>query len=361
MYNQKNITQTVSRLVFCVGLLLGNIAVAQTEFFNSKIPFSENQLSNFYSSISIDSSQVYLNANDYKIYAYDKKTGALNWSYYVANKSNNAPKLYQDNVFIEKHISEYVDKCIQLNVKTGDTIQTLSIVSINTQPIFKGNIMYCTAIDTETGGIVLAYDLKKNAVIWKKFIAHGVDKQPYYLKDKIIANAEENNWFELNYSGKLLDTKCKHKATLFAEDIKCIRNFRYLIHNQKELSVSYFDIDEVLKLKYTKDKTIVLGENKMLIINNKNKIENEVKLEEIVPFTENRVSNYTEILKAEANTVWLIYLDTLVIYDLKKNKTVKTFDLIQWNVHQAILEDNNLWLISRNDGQLVKLELDNRY
>lgn len=353
------VNQIISKVILCfTGLLFSNSLFSQTEFFNSKIDFSTEQLDNFYSSFSIDSTQVYINANDYKIYAYDKKSGELNWSHHLANKSNNPPKLFQDNIFVGKHISEYVNKCTLLNAKTGDTIQTLSIVSINTQPVFKGDIMYCTAIDVETGGIILAYDLKKNVVVWKKFIAHGVDTQPYYLKDKIIVNAEGDNWFEVNYNGQLLDTNCKKKTNLFVEDIKCIRNFKYLTHNQKELSGSYFENDEYLKLKYTKDKTIVLGESKMLIINKKNKIEKELILEEIIPLTENLISNYTEILKVEESTVWLFYKNILAVYDFKNGKTIKTYDLTQWNGHQAILEGNNLWLISRNDGQLVGLELE---
>uniref|UniRef100_UPI00286CA025 hypothetical protein n=1 Tax=Flavobacterium sp. TaxID=239 RepID=UPI00286CA025 len=273
-------------------------------------------------------------------------------------KSNNAPIIYQTSLFASKHLSEYNDKCVQLNSKTGDTIQTLIIESINTQPIFKGNIMYCTAIDTETGGIVLAYDLKKNAVVWKKFIAHGVDKQPYYLKDKIIANAEDDNWFELDYNGKLLDTTCKHKTNLFVEDIKCVRNFKYLTHNQKELTSINFEDQEWLKIKYTKDHTLILGESKMLIINSKNKIEKEIKLEETISDAENKTGFYTEILKTEANTVWFIYLSTLVIYDFMNNKIIQTFDLNQWHPHQAVLDGNNLWLISKDDGELVGLKLE---
>ena len=152
---------------------------AQTEFFNSKITFSERQLNKFYSSFSIDSSQVYFNANDYYVHAYDKKTGALNWSYYLASKTNKSPIPYQNNLLVSKYSSEDGDKCVQLNSKTGDTIQTLVIQSINTKPIFKENVMYCTGIDGGIGGAVIAYDLKKNSVIWGKFIAHGVDKQPY--------------------------------------------------------------------------------------------------------------------------------------------------------------------------------------
>lgn len=201
--------------------------------------------------------------------------------------------------------------------------------------------------------------MKKNSIVWQKFIAHGVSVQPYYFKDKIIANTEDDNWFELNYNGQLLDTTCKSKTNLFVEDIKCVRNFKYLTHNQKELSGSNFDESENFKIKYTNDRTIVLGENKMLIINSKNKIEKEINLEETITDTANKTGFYTEILKTEANTVWFIYLSTLVVYDFENNKTQQTFDLNQWHPHQAVLDGNNLWLISRDDGELVWVKLEN--
>jgi hypothetical protein len=332
--------------------------LGQSEFLNSKIQFSEMQLSNFYSSFSIDSSQVYFNANDYYVYAYDKKSGVLNWSYYTGSKSNKAPKSNQNSVFVGKHISEYENKCMQLNAKTGDTIQTLKIEALNTQPFFRDDLMLCTAIKPEIGGAVLAYDLKKNAVVWQKFIAHGVSTQPYYLKDKIIANAEGDNWFELDYNGKLLDTTCKNKTDIFVADIKCIRNFKYLTHNQKELSGSYFDEDAVVKIAYAKDKTILLAENKMLIINNKNKIDKEIKLEEVLTLDDEQVSNYFEILKVEENTVWFFTHNILTIYDFKSGKVLKTYDLVKWNPHQVILDNDTLWLISSVDGELVGLKIN---
>lgn len=345
------------KLVF-ICLLYSSTTMAQTEFFNSKIKFSESQLKKFYSSFSVDSAQVYFNANDYYVHAYDKKTGVLNWSYNLESKTNTAPIPYQNNVIVSKYSSEYGDKCLQLNSKTGDTIQTLVITSINNKPIFKENVMYCSGIDAKIGGAIMGYDLKKNCIIWEKFIAHGVDKQPYFMKDKIVANAEDDNWFELDYNGKLLDTTCKSKANLFVEDIKCVRNFKYLTHNQKELSGRYFESYENIKVKYSKDKTIVLGENKLLIINNKNKIENEIKQDELISITENQVSTYTEILKVEDNTVWFFHQNILVVYDFKNNKTLKTYDCTRWNVHQAILDENNLWLISMNDGQLIGVKLE---
>ena len=139
MYKVNIISKNVTKFIFWSILLYFNNSFAQTEFFHSKINFSENQLDKFYSSFSRDSSQVYFNANDYYVYAYDKKTGKLNWSYYLANKTNYAPIPNQNNLFESKHLSEYSDKCIQLTAKTGDTIQTLVIESINTKPIFREN------------------------------------------------------------------------------------------------------------------------------------------------------------------------------------------------------------------------------
>jgi hypothetical protein len=357
--NKSSYNQAIGKTIlyfFCV--LSTSSVFSQTEFFRSKIPFSTEQLGNFYSSFSVDSTQVYLTANDYYVHAVDKKTGDVKWSYYAGTKSNAAPKVHQGNVFVGKHISEYDNKCVQLNAKTGDTIQTLKIEALETQPFFRDNLMYTTAIVPGIGGSVLAYDLKKNVVAWHKFNAHGVSAQPYYLKDKIVANAEGDNWFELNYDGKLLDTTCKHKADLFLEDIKCVRNFKYLTHNQREFPAVYFDSEEVLKTAYTKDRTIVLGQAKMLVINSKNKIEKEIKLEEIIPLTEDQPGTYAEILKADENTVWVLAYNTLAVYDFKAGKTIKTFDLTRWNAHQAMLEGNNLWLVSRNDGQLVGLNLE---
>lgn len=346
------------RNLFLIYLVIQNVlAHSQTEFFNSKINFSNKELNNFYSSFNIDSTQVYFNANDYTIYTYDKKSGALNWSYYSGNKSNVTPKLNQSSVFVEKHLSEYENRCMQLNTKTGDTLQLLKIEALNTQPVFSGDIMFCSAISPGIGGAILAYDLKKNNIVWQNFIAHGVSVQPYYFKNKIIANAEGDNWFELDYNGVLLDTNCKKKANLYVENIKCVRNFKYLTHNQKEISTINFEDYESLKIKYTKNKTFIIGENKILIINNQNKIEKEINLEETLSDTENKTGFYTEILKADTSTVWFIYLSTLVVYDFENNKTIQTFDLNKWHPHQAILDENNLWLISKDDGELIGLNL----
>ena len=94
----------------------------------------------------------------------------------------------------------------------------------------------------------------------------------------------------------------------------------------------------------------------MLIINDNN--EKEIKLSEILPLSADEISNYSEILKIEKNTVWFIHSNYLVLYDFENNKIEKSFNLTKWNVHQAILDKDNLWLISKSDGQIVGLALD---
>src|SRR6187431_3260937 len=113
--------------------LFSVIAFAQTEFFKSKLLLSEEQLTDFYSSISVDSMQVYFNANDKYIYAHDKKTGILNWSYYSGAKSNNAPKCHRNNVFFATGVGTWE----QLNAKTGELVRIVRLKEVSSQPFIK--------------------------------------------------------------------------------------------------------------------------------------------------------------------------------------------------------------------------------
>jgi hypothetical protein len=361
MEKSKRILLLALKLLF-ICLLYSSPNMAQTEFFNSKIKFSESQLDKFYSSFSIDSSQVYFNANDYYVHCYDKKTGVLYWSYYLASKTNTAPIAYRNNLIVSKYSSEYGDKCLQINSKNGDTIQTLVIQSINTKPIFKEHVMYCTGIDGEIGGAVIAYDLKKNNIIWGKFIAHGVERQPYYLKDKIIANAEEDNWFELDYNGKMVDTTCEDKANLFVEDIKCVQNYVHRTHDNKCISQAflheYFEDYENLKVSSNTNYTFLLSESKLMILKDNLEIGKEINVDEIVTLPEKAINDYREILRIDDTSIWFFYNNLVVVYDYINYKTLKTIDLSSWRPHQVVLEDTQLWLISKNDGQLVGVELD---
>lgn len=334
---------------------------AQTEVFKSNLYISDDNLSNFYSSISSDSTQIYINSNDYYIHAFNKKTQKLNWSYYLATKTNTAPILYKNNIIIEKHLSEYNNKCIQLNSQSGDTIQTLKIDQIFNQPIFKNNIMYTNAISSETGGCILAYDLNKNEIIWRQFVAHGVTTQPYFLKNKIVANAEDTNWFEIGYDGILKDTLCKNKTDIFVENIKCVKNFQLLSHDNKEIDTSFLAKNlgeyETLDFKFYNNKTFFLGTETLLIIGNNKKIVDKVNLNGIILPLQILFNEHKSILKIENTTIWFFINNKIVVYDFQTEKVNFQFDLSKWNPHRLLLENNLIYLISRKDGQLYILNL----
>jgi hypothetical protein len=335
--------------------LCSAVAMAQTEFFRSKLLFSEDHLSNFYSSISVDSTQVYFNANDYNVYAHDKKTGVLNWSYASGSKSNNAPKSHRNNVFVGASEGKYE----QLNAKTGELIRMIKLDELSTQPYIRDTIMYCAAVSAQIGGAILAYDLKHNGILWQKHIGHGVSLQPYFFKDKIVANFEENFWFELDYHGNLLDkdSLCysKNIDPPFEENY-C--NVHYDLVNQynKDIVVKNVSIQNT-KYYYTNEMTVALENDKIKIINDKNIVAKEIEIRKIVKLPGTKINDYREILKVDDSIVWFFYENMLVVYDFNKNKTVKTYNLSPWTPHQVLLDGNNLWLISKNDGELVGLRL----
>ncbi len=329
-------------------------------FFSSNITFTDKNLISFYSSFTIDNDRVIFNANNYKIYSYNKLTGTENWEVDVNLKTNKPPFFYGSSVIVGNYTNKKQNN-LQLELNSGKIIQPLSMEPLYTKPFFKDSIMYCTAIYDEEGGQIMAYDLKANAIIWKKFIAHGVDAQPYFLKDKIIANAEADNWFEINYKGQLLDTTCKKKAELFVQDIKCVRNFKFLTHDDYELTEEFiekqFGSNAEVKMKYAKDLTIILGAEKMLIIDNKKKIKKSIEIVNIIGLPEPGDNEYTEILKVENNTIWFFYKNSLAVYDFEKNKTIQEYNLNKWNAYQIMLDESNIWLISKNDGQLYGMKL----
>jgi hypothetical protein len=336
--------------------LFSAVAVAQTKFYSSKLLLAKSNLSKFYSSISVDSTHVYFCANDYSVYAHDKKTGIVKWSYYSGNKSNDAPKSNQRNVFVETSGG----KCEQLNAKTGKLVQTLSLEELSTQPFIKDTIMYCAAVSPQIGGAIVAYDLKNNNVVWQKYIGHGASLQPFFFKEKIVANFEENYWFELDYNGNLLDkdSGCysKNNEPPFEENY-C--NVHYDLLNQYNKGVAVKSVSmENMKYYYANEITVVLEEDKIRIIDDKNEIVKEIEISKIFKLPENKTSDYREILKVEGNTIWFFYENTLVAYDFKINKTIKTYNLSAWRPHQVLLDGTKVWLISRNTGELVGLELN---
>lgn len=332
-------------------------AFAQTEVFRSKINFSPSDLNNFYSTVAVNENRVFFIANNYTLYAFDKKTNQLEWQSYAGYKSNQGP--FFDKGFIFKRILE--GKIMQLNAANADTLHTLKVEELLTQPFFKNEIMYCAAVSPGIGGAILAYDLKKNEIIWQKYIGHGVSFQPYFLKDKIVVNYEEQYWFEIDYNGLAVNQskKCysKNKEQPFTERFCKIQ---YDVVNRYHQDLALKRIMTVDATYYYGDnETVVLKNNKLQIINNKNKLGEEINIDKIITILETGDNDYAAILKVEKNSIWFFYENILAVYDFKMSKTIKAFDLTAWQAHQVVLDENTLWLISNNDGQLYGIQLNN--
>lgn len=335
--------------------LFSAFALAQTEFFNSKLLFSQDNLADFSSSISIDSTQVYFNANDNNIYAHDKKTGNLNWLYYSGSKSNNAPKSHRNNVFFETGVGTWE----QVNAKTGELVRIIRVKEVSTQPVIKDTIMYCAAVAPQIGGAIVAYDLKNHSRVWQRYIGEGVSLQPYFFKDKIVANFDEKFWFELDYTGNLLDkdTICYSKSyEPPLEENYCSIHYDLLNQYNKDVAVKNVSIQNT-KYYYGNLMTVVLENNKLIIIDNKNKIAKEIEINKILKLPATTMNDYREILKVENQTIWLFYENILAVYDFKINKTIKTYNFDPWKPHQVLMDGTNLWLISKNNGELVGVKL----
>ena len=358
--------KNILRIQLLFFILIFDNSSAQSEFFNSKIQFTKDNLANIVSSFSIDSTQVFFNSNDYNIQAYDKKTGVLNWSYAIFNNNIYSPKVYQNSVFVNKYYpEEEVNKCNQLNSKTGAIINKLPISAIYTPPFFKGNIMYCTGENKDSDWSILAIDIKKNTILWEYIISDGAETNPYYLSDRIIVNAGDDRWVEIKYNGKLINNKSKilhinrkSKKKYLSGKSKYFKIFMHLSHDKKEITQTFLQDYYYEKLRYSTNEhhTFILGDTKLLILKDNLKIYKEINLDTLLNTQEKSLIDYKEILKINENTIWILYKNLVVVYDYINNKTIKTTELTAYNPHQVALDNNQIWLISKNDGQLIGLD-----
>lgn len=342
--------------ILCLFCFTASLVEAQTPFFKSEVTISEEQLDGFFTSFTYDDDQIYFIANDYHLYAFDMKSGNLKWQYSLSYKSDLTPVAHQKSIFVTENTNEDGNKTVQLNAKTGEIIQTLKISSIYTQPVFKDSVMYCTALDD--GGKILAYDLKDNKIIWSHFVAHGVSEQPYFFQDELLANSEGEDWLALDYKGNFLEKKCDSKFNIDTTEV-CIRQFRWLNYKGDKLENEALENYETVKIKHTKDRSIAMTDDKIFFLGRKNKVLHILNMYDIeLPEEDFRYNNYFELFKVENDNIWFFYQNHLVVYDYKSKKILKLTDLSQWNPHQIILENSNLWLISKDDGELYGLRLD---
>ena len=350
----------MKRLLLIGCTLLTLTTYAQKVFFTSPHTFEASELETFYASIRQQGNVILFNAPDYRLYAFDKTTGAEKWSQYIKRKSNRAPFFVGDRIWAKAG-----DHMVQLDTATGEKVKDLVFETVDSEPVAKDGLLYFTGI--YGGGCLFAYEPQKDSIIWRRFIAHGISQKPYYLKDKIIANAEGINWLEFNYAGQMKDAACETSDDQFPSQSSCVKEFSVLSHDGKpiagklaqDLSLDEYTVPDVLT---TTKHTFVLGnQNEQLtIFGNKLKKKVQIELfnlsEALAEFNTDSLTykneSLTKLLKANDTHVWIVYYHHLLIYNHAKKTLDRLVDLSAWEPHQVLMDDNNLWIISKKDGRL---------
>ncbi len=328
---------------------------SQKVIHKSNLEFYPNQLSNFHSSITIDESTLYFSANDYYLYAIDKNSFETKWSTYIGWKTDK--KIIELNESIL-----FPHEGLLIHKTEGIIKDTLQIHEINYEPFLKNNTLYLTTIESDIGGVLMSYDLKNNHKNWSIFIAHGIDKQPIYNSTSIIANAEGDNWFEINYEGKLLNQDCSNPKELFVPDITCVKNYEFLTHDGKEINQNFIEknLSHYYGHKIFENNTVVFSTSEVLIIEKNKKILHSINLASLLKEDTEYNSEKMEIFSCDDTSISFLYNNYFMVYDTKSNQLKKKINMNLWQPHQIALDNNQktLYLIAGNDGQLYKIALE---
>jgi hypothetical protein len=340
-------------------MLLFSIDIfSQTEIYKSNIAFNDFTSSELSSSIIISNENILFTASDYKLYSIQKKDGRINWQNYTGWRSNTPPCIYKNTLFYGKYENEVV-RYTEYNLNTGEKGRELPLESINSKPYFINNIMYCTGL--MDGGKLLAFNLEENKIIWQKDIGHGIDFQPFYSKDKIIANVEDDKWFEIDYNGNFLKTKSTIHTYIDTIEI-FVKKYKFLTHDGKEITQDFLKKNKLSRSEYqtktSEHNTFMLTENQLLVLAKNKKKVLQLDIEKEFPTDNWESDGYSSIITMNPESVWFFYQNFLIHYNFKKKKSLRKVDLTQWNPHQILLENRTIWLISKNDGQLYGLEFE---
>ena len=347
-YNAMKQLLSVTFLAFSIS------SIGQKVFFKSEQSFTETQLKSFYSSLRLQGNTVLFIGQDYTMYAYDKETGKPKWNYYLRRKSNIPPFFAGDYIWA---MSDEVES-VQLDT-LGREIRKLPF-SVETQPVVKNGILYTTGI--YDFGCLIAYDMKSDTVIWSRFLAHGCSREPYYLDNMIMANAEGNHWLPVNYNGTLPDSACDIKDERFPSGLPCAETFNGMTHDGKKISgklaAKLFPDDYgKVEIQAANQHTFIFYNGVLTVLGNKlkqkfsepiYKLSEEIGMDDYTP---------SRIVKADNSFVWLVYNNKLISFNYKKKSLERVINLEEWEPHQLLMDENRLWVISKKDGLLYGLSI----
>lgn len=339
-------------------LLIGINVLAQTEIYKTDFVFNDFQSKEIFGSLLVSGNKILFSASNYKIYAINKDQLKTIWETSTGRKSNSAPDVYKET-FFSSNYKDGKTAMSQYDLNTGEIIKKLPFESTNSKPHFENNMMYATVL--YDGGKLVAYNLNENKIIWQKNIGFGADVEPVYLKDKMIAKTENNNWFEIDYNGNFLKTKSKSHTYIDSAKID-VKKYQFLTHDGKEIPREFLKKNKISDSEYQIKKsdkhTFLLSENQLLILGDNRKKILQLDMEVEFPTDNFAYDSYSTVIKTQPESVWFCYQNYLLHYNFKNKKLLRKVDLTKWNPYQIILENRTIWLISKNDGQLYGLDFE---
>jgi hypothetical protein len=328
-------------------------SISQKVFFTSKQQFSKEQLSVFYSSISVSDNRVLFNAADHKLYLYDKQGDSLLWTHDLKYKSNVPPLLSNSVILVTGNKG-----VLYIDANSGAVLKKLAVSVLETTPQIRNGIIYGTGI--LDGGCVFAYRPGEDTVQWKRFIAHGSFEQPYYFDKGLFVNMEGDQWFEMGYNGVLPDPLCQSLEHPIPGDLPCVKESVGFTHDKYPITrklaekLFYPDVERPQVIAGNKY-TCLYYEEQLVILGNKLKRKISLDISSLLDSIPYHDAGLSCLLKAGDNTISLMHGGWFLVYDHKANKLVTALDLSSWQPHQVIADDRRLWMISGKDGLLYGL------
>lgn len=342
---------------YCLSFLSANL-FCQTPLYQSTFPLEKSSSEFAKSSLLLTGNKIIYNAPNYTLYAIDVKNFKNIWEQEIGWRSINSPYVYKNTFFYSSYDGKST-RLTQFDINSGRPLQILELQSLHSVPHFINSMMYITAL--EDGGKLIAYDLSQNKIIWHKNIGHGVDVQPIYLNDKIIASAGENQWFEIDYQGNILASKSKQYTHLEEEKIS-VKNYTFLSHDQKEITTDFLKKYKLQNTEYQLEKnltqTFILSENQLIVLGNNRKVKLQLNLETIISSEEYEPDALSKIIQVDSEKVWFVHQNHLIHYDFKRKKLLRNVYLDKWRPHQLVLDGRIIWLISKNDAQIYALDFE---
>lgn len=331
---------------------------SQTQVYKSELILDDIKDQSTLGSIAMVDGKILFNSNNYLLSFLEKGSHKILWERKIGWRSNQAPFIFNDSFFYGNYDGES-RKVHQYDINSGKTIRVLEIQSITTKPYFKNSILYATAI--ADGGKLLAYNLENNKVLWQKNINHGVDVQPVYLNDRIVANAEDDQWFEIDYNGNFIN-RTSEIATYIEDEKVSVKKFYFLCHDGTPITKGWLNKNKLanseFKIEKNQNYTFLLSERYLTVLGKKSNKKLQLDLETLVSPDEYENESLLAILSSENERIWFVYQNHLIHYDVKKEKMLRNVYLNNWQPHQVILDGRNIWLISKNDGQLYHLDFE---